>query len=133
MIVIDASAVLELVLATRLADEVDRRVFQSGETLHAPHLIDIEAAHALRRYARTGGATPQRCLSALDNLANLQIERYSHTILLQRIWELRHNLSAYDAAYVALAEALDAPLLTSDGRIARASGHRAQVSVIEQR
>lgn len=130
MIVVDASAILEFLLRTSLADAVDQRVFEPGQTLHAPHLLDIETAHALRRYARAGAGTAERCLIALDNLSKLSIQRYSHTVLLPRIWELRHNLTAYDATYVALAEVLDAPLLTSDRRIAGASGHRATVDLL---
>ena len=130
MIVVDASALLELLLRTPLGGAVTERVFEPDQTLHAPHLLDIEIAHALRRLARTGHALAGRCILALDDLSNFPITRYSHTILLPRLWELRNNLTAYDAVYVALAELLDAPLLTCDGRIGGAAGHRARVDVI---
>jgi predicted nucleic acid-binding protein len=83
-------------------------------------LLDLEIAQALRRYARTGQIPTERCRAALEDLCELPLIRHPHDILLPRIWELRNNLSAYDAAYVALAEALDAPLLTRDERLASA-------------
>jgi predicted nucleic acid-binding protein len=130
VIVVDASAILELLLKTPLANAVADRVFDTTQTLHAPHLLDIETVHVLRRYARMTPQEVERCLLALDNLSKLQIQRHSHTILLPRIWQLRHNLSAYDATYVALAELLDAPLLTCDRRLAGAPGHEANIELI---
>jgi predicted nucleic acid-binding protein len=130
VIVVDASAVLELLLKTPAADEVARRVFEPGQEIHAPHLLDIEAAQVLRRIARSGNVAVARCRAALDVLSGLRILRHPHYPLLPRIWRLRHNLTAYDAAYIALAEALDAPLLTRDRRIAAAPGHRARVDLI---
>lgn len=120
MIVVDASAVLEVLLQTPAASRVSRRMFDSRETLHAPHLLDVEVAQVLRRYARSGAISPDRGAEALTDLADLPINRYPHFILLPRIWQLRHNLTAYDAAYLALAEALDAPLLTRDRALASA-------------
>ncbi|MBI2839878.1 MAG: type II toxin-antitoxin system VapC family toxin [Acidobacteria bacterium] len=130
MTVVDASAVLELLLRTPAAAAVDVRLFGLGETLHAPHLIDVEVAQVLRRYAGTGDVSAARCRAALSDLADLPLTRYPHDILLPRVWEMRGNLTAYDAVYVALAEALDAPLLTRDRRLARAGGHRARIELV---
>jgi predicted nucleic acid-binding protein len=130
VIVVDASAVLEVLLRTPAASAVERRLFGAKEELHAPHLIDIEVAHVLRRYAKAGEMSAERGREALEDLADLSLRRYPHDVLLPRVWELRANLSAYDGAYVALAEALDAPLLTRDRRLANAAGHRARVEVV---
>lgn len=129
MIVIDASAALEMLLQTPAAEKIAARVLQRGETLHAPHLIDVEITQILRRYALSGQVATSRCRDALGDWCAFRIHRYAHEPLITRIWELRDNLTAYDAAYVALAEALDAPLLTRDARIAKAPGHRAQVDL----
>ncbi len=120
MIVVDASAVLEVLLQTAAAGAVSNRIFASGETLHAPHLLDVEVAQVLRRYARSGALSPQRGEEALEDLADLPLNRYPHDVLLPRIWELRHNVTAYDAAYIALAEALSATLVTRDRALADA-------------
>lgn len=125
----DASAVLEVLLQTPAASRLSRRMFDSRETLHAPHLLDVEVAQVLRRYARAGAISPDRGAEALTDLADLPISRYPHFILLPRIWQLRHNLTAYDAAYLALAEALDAPLLTRDRALASV-GARVRVEVV---
>ena len=130
MIVLDASAALELLLRTPAAGVVERRIFSRGQSLHAPHLIDVEVAQVLRRYAASGELDSGRCRDALEDLADLPLTRYPHDLLLPRIWELRENLTAYDAAYVALAEALDAPLLTCDRKLSRASGVRARVELV---
>ncbi len=130
MIVVDASALLEALLRTPAAPAVEERLFDAGHTLHAPHLIDVEVAQVLRRYAATKQVEPGRCRDALIDLLDFPIHRYPHDVLLPRVWELRHNLTAYDAAYVALAEALDAPLLTRDRRLATAPGHRAQIDLV---
>ncbi len=103
------------------------RLFGSGETLHAPHLLDLEIAQVLRRYALGGGLTAGRVREALDDLADLRITRYPHDLFLPRVWELRHTVTAYDAVYLALAENLDATLVTRDRALARARGHRARV------
>ena len=129
MIVVDASALLEMLLRTPAAASVEERLFDAGHTLHAPHLIDVEVAQVLRRYAATGQIQPARCRDALGDLSDLPLSRYPHDVLLPRVWELRHNLTAYDAVYVALAEALDAPLLTCDRRLAAAPGHHARVDL----
>jgi predicted nucleic acid-binding protein len=114
LIVVDASAVLEVLLQTPAASHVSRRMFAEGETLHAPHLIDVEVAHALRRLALSGMISPERGAQSLAYLAQLPLSRYSHLALLPRIWQWRNNFTAYDAAYLALAEALDASLVTRD-------------------
>ncbi len=130
MIVVDASAMIEALLRTPAAAAVDARLFEPGETLHAPHLLDVEVAQDIRRYVANGDIAANRGREAHDDLADLRLRRYPHDWLLPRIWELRHNLTAYDAAYVALAEALDAPLLTRDRRLAAAAGVRARIELI---
>jgi predicted nucleic acid-binding protein len=129
VIVVDAPAILELLLRTPAAAAVERRLFGRRETLHAPHLLDVEVAHVLRRYAFAGDMSPERGREALDDLENLSLRRYPHGVLLPRMWELRANLTAYDAVYIALAEALDTPLLTRDRGLAGAAGHRARVEM----
>ena len=101
-----------------------------GVTLHAPHLIDLEIAQVLRRYCMSNEIRAERAEEALADLEILGIYRHSHDLLLPRVWQLRHNVTAYDAAYLALAEALSAPLLTADRRLARAPGHWATVEVL---
>ena len=130
MIVADASVVLEVLLRTRVAPQIEERIFSPGETLHAPHILDLEVAQVLRRYCVSGTMKPERGLEALVDLADLPITRYPHDIFLPRIWELRHNMTAYDAVYVALAETLSASLLTRDTRLASASGHEAAIVLL---
>ena len=130
MIVVDASAIIEVVLRTRAATAVERRLHDMRETLHAPHLIDIEVAHVIRRSAAIGDIGADRGHAAIEDLADFPMYRHPHLPLLHRIWELRHNLTAYDAAYVALAEVLGAPLVTRDARLAASSAHRAQIELI---
>jgi predicted nucleic acid-binding protein len=130
VIVVDASALLEALLRTRAAEAVEARLFSSRQTLHVPHLIDVEVAQVVRRYAAAGEIDEERGRAVLVDLADLPLTRYSHDFLLPRVWDLRNNLTAYDAVYVALAEALDAPLLTRDRRIAAAAGHYAKVELV---
>ena len=130
MIVVDASALLEALLHTPAAAAVGRRLFGPGETLGAPHLIDAEVTQVLRRYAAIGRNDPERCRGVLSDLMDMPMTRYPHSVLLPRVWELRNDLTAYDAVYVALAEMLDAPLLTRDRRLASAPGHRAMIELV---
>jgi predicted nucleic acid-binding protein len=104
-------------------------VFAEGETLHAPHIIDVEVTQVVRRYWRGGDLTPARGAEALADLAALPLQRYSHEPLIGRMWQLRNNVTAYDAAYVALAEGLDAVLVTLDSALARIPGVRIPVEV----
>ena len=129
MRVIDASALIELLMMTTTGYRVAGRVFAGDESLHAPELIDLEVAQVTRRYAALGDLGSERGHELLQDLQDFAIERYSHRPLLARIWELRENLTAYDAAYVALAELLEAPLLTCDRRLA-AAPHQAAVEVL---
>lgn len=130
MIVVDASALIEALLGTPAAGPVVRRLFQSQQTLHAPHLIDLEVAQVLRRYAAAGDLDHERGRDALADLADLPLRRYPHAFLLSRIWNLRHNFTIYDGAYVALAVVLGAPLLTRDRRLAAAAGDLVRVELV---
>lgn len=128
MIVVDASVMLEVLLRTPAAAAA-REALESGGALHCPHLLDVEVAQVLRRYVRSGELDAARAAAALGDLADFPLVRHPHALLLDRIWELRDNVTAYDAAYLALAEALDAPLVTRDARLAAAPGVRAAVRV----
>lgn len=130
MIVIDASAALELVLATSDGRRVADTVARSGQTLHAPHLIDLEVLQAVRRFARSGQLSVARAAQAWADFADLRIQRYGHLALAARIWELRHNATAYDAAYLALSEALPGTLLTCDAALASLPGIHARVELV---
>jgi predicted nucleic acid-binding protein len=130
LIVVDASALIEVLLRTPAARAVESRLFAPGQTLHAPHLLDIEVAQVIRRYAAKGEIDGERGRVALGDLADLRMQRYPHDFLLPRVWALRNNITACDAVYVALAEALDAVLLTRDRRLAGAGGHQARVEVV---
>jgi len=130
MIVVDASAMLEVLLRTSVAEAVERRLFDSRQTMHAPHLIDVEVAQVIRRYAATRELDADRGRAALADLVDFPLRGYPHDLLLPRVWELRNNLTANDAVYVALAEALAAPLLTRDKRLATAAGHHARVELV---
>jgi len=127
--VVDASAVLELLLGTERAERVAARVLAPDERLDAPHLLDVEVGQALRRAVHLNAVTAARAEQALDDFGNLVIERHAHRELLPRIWQLWDSLSAYDGAYVALGEALDAPVLLVTPSL-RAHGHRARIEVV---
>jgi predicted nucleic acid-binding protein len=137
MIVLDASAAVDWMLQTPAGQRIEQRIYarlgaQSGaqtETLHTVHLLDVEFAQVMRRLVREGTLTPKRAAEAIEDLTALRITRYAPVLLLNRIWRLRQNLSAYDAAYVALAEELKAPLVTRDKRLAAAPGHTAAIEV----
>jgi predicted nucleic acid-binding protein len=130
VIVIDASAILEVLLRTTDARAALEWMQAPRQTLHAPHLIDIEVAQVLRRYATAGGVDAEGYRRALLHFGDLPVIRYPHTQLLARIWELRSQVSARDAAYIALAEMIDAPLITHDRKLARASGHSARIELV---
>ena len=133
MLVIDASAATELLLARPAAEAIAGHISDRGPDLHAPHLIDVEVASAVRRLVASGHAGPPRGEEAIADLLDLPLARYRHDILLPRIWELRDNLSVYDAAYLALAEGLSdegVALLTTDGRLARAVHAHSAVEVL---
>lgn len=119
MIVVDASAMTELLLQTELGERIERRLAQD-EDLHAPHLVDVEVVSALRRLVRTGQVSAERAEDAIEDLQLLLLARHAHEDLLSRAWHLRENVTAYDAVYIALAEALDAALVTCDRALAAA-------------
>ena len=130
MIVVDASALLEFLLQTVLGARVEARLFRDRDEFHAPHLADVEVTQGLRRLVRTGEVSPARAADAIADLADLDLHRHPHLDLLTRAWKLRENVTAYDAMYVALAEALDAPLVTCDRPLASTAGHRATIEVV---
>jgi predicted nucleic acid-binding protein len=129
VIVLDASAAVDWLLQTSAGQRVESRIYSHNEPLHAPHLLDLEVAQVLRRLTREGVVSAHRADEAIHDLLDLRISRYPHFVLLPRIWQFRHNLSAYDAAYVGLAEKLGATLITGDRRLASASGHSARIEV----
>ncbi len=130
MIVVDASVTIEVLLRTPDADRLLARLFDADQPIHAPHLLDLEVAQVLRRYTVRGALRPTRGLAALRLLRAFPLTRHAHAPLLPRIWALRGHLTAYAAAYVALAELLDAPLVTRDRRLGAAPGHRARIEVM---
>ena len=133
MIVLDASALVELVAGTAMGRVVAARIADATIGLHVPHLADVEVTQALRRYVRDGDLDALDAEAALDTLRALDLQRHAHEPLLPRVWELRNNLSAYDAVYVALAEALDGVLVTCDGPLARAPRVNARIELIRPR
>lgn len=127
-VVVDSSVVVERLIG-RPVDAALAERLRGDVEFHAPHLIDVEVLHVLRRLVGRGALSADRAADGRRDLAELLIERYPHGALVDRAWDLRVNLTAYDAVYVALAEALDAVLLTRDTRIAGAPGHLARVEV----
>ena len=125
MIVIDASAAVSALLNAGQA-----RAVLATESVHAPHLIDTEVANALRRQVARGAVTADDGWTALDTWRRLGVTRHPVSGLLDRIWQLRDNVSAYDASYIALAEALGCAVLTADRRLSRAPGTRCSVTVV---
>jgi predicted nucleic acid-binding protein len=128
--VVDASVVLDILLRTSDSEALLDRMLEASPLIHAPHLLDLEVAQVARRYWLAGEIQAARGAELIADLGALPMRRYPHEHLLQRIWELRDNVTAYDAAYIALAEALDMPLLTRDRRLAAAPGHSARVEVV---
>lgn len=129
MLVVDAS-VLVVALADDGPDGDHARTRMRGEVLAAPELVDLEVASVLRRQNLAGAIDVRRAGLALADLAALPLQRAPHLPMLPRCWELRENLTVYDAAYVALAEALEATLITGDRRLARANGPRCDIEVL---
>ncbi len=129
MIVVDASAAVDWLLQTPAGQQIEKRIYARHDSLHAPHLLDLEIAQVLRRLVREGLISSLRGDQAMQDFLDLRITRYPHAILLPRIWQLRHNVAAYDAAYVVLAEKLSATLITRDTRLKSAPGHTAQVEL----
>jgi predicted nucleic acid-binding protein len=130
VIVLDASALVELLLDTATGQAVAARIADPALGLHVPHLADVEVVQALRRYAKDGELDAVAAAVALEGLHALDLQRHAHEPLLDRVWELRPNLSAYDPVYVALAEVLDTRLVTCDGGLARAPGVRRRVELV---
>jgi predicted nucleic acid-binding protein len=130
VIVVDASAVIEVLLNTAAGEALTDRLLEPSETVAAPHLLDVEVLQVLRRYTLVGDIDSERGQQAVEDLHDLPILRYPYDPFLQRTWELRHNVTAYDAVYIALAEALDATLLTRDERLASAPGHGATIELV---
>jgi predicted nucleic acid-binding protein len=133
MLVVDASAITELLLARPVGEQVERHIAAYGYALHAPDLLVVEVLSALRRVVAAGEASTARADEAVTDLLDLPVERYPHDVLARRIWALRDNFSAYDAAYLALAETVTdggAPLLTADARFARAARAHSATDVL---
>lgn len=128
--VIDASAAVELLLGTARGRRLGSRLSAESVEIHVPHLVDLEIAQALRSYVLRGAFNAERGACALRHWRDIQAERYAHHRFLDRIWKLRHNVSAYDAVYVALAEALSTVLLTADRRLAAAPGLEGRIELI---
>jgi predicted nucleic acid-binding protein len=129
VIVVDASALLEVLLQTDAASAIEGR-FARGGGLHGPELLDLEVLQVLRRLVTARTISADRADLAVGALERVALRRWSHGAIRRRTWELRGKLSAYDAAYVALAERLRCPLVTRDGRLARSSGHQARIEVL---
>lgn len=130
MIVVDASAITELLLQTELGSRIEQRLYRDDGDLHAPHLLDVEVVAALRRLVHAGEVRPARAGEAIEDLVLLRVVRHGHRDLAPRAWKLRRNCTAYDAMYLALAEALDATVVTCDRPLGSTPGHSATVEVI---
>lgn len=129
MIVLDASAAVEWLLQTPAGQRIEKRIYSKNQSLHAPHLLDLEVTQVLRRLVREGTVPASRAEQAVLDLQDLRVTRYPHFMLLAEIWRRRHTLSVYDAAYVVLAEKLGASLLTRDSRLAAAPSHSAMIEL----
>lgn len=131
MIVLDASALVELLLDTVAGRRIATLIADPALAVHVPHLVDVETTSVLRRFAREGVIREEEAAAAIEDLLALDLQRHSHEGLLQRACQLRKNLTVYDAVYVALAEAVGATVVTCDGRLGRASGIKARVEVVK--
>jgi predicted nucleic acid-binding protein len=129
VIVLDASAAIDWLLQTAVGQEIEDRLYSRGESLHSPHLLDLEVAQVLRRLVREGAVSAPRADQAIQDLFDLRVTRYPHFVFLPHIWRLRDNFSAYDAAYIALTERLGATLITRDARLASASARRVSIEL----
>jgi predicted nucleic acid-binding protein len=129
MIVLDASAAVDWLLHTPAGQHIENRIYSGNETLHTLHLFDLEVTQVLRRLVHQRVVPVHRADEAVRDLLDLRITRYPHLVLLPRVWQLRPNFSAYDAAYIVLAEKLGAALVTRDERLAAASGHAAAIEL----
>jgi len=129
MIVLDASAAIEWLLQTSAGERIEARIYSRNESLHSPHLLDLEVIQVLRRLIGEDVISSSRADQAIEDLQDLAVTRYPHFLFIPRIWRLRHNVSAYDAAYIALAEELGASLLTRDSRLASVSGLAANIEL----
>ena len=131
--VLDASVVVELVLGTRIGARIRERLHDPRISLHGPELLDLEVLNVLRRYVRAGTVAADRAEAAVRRLDELDLQRHRHGPMLPRIWSWRANLTAYDAAYVALAEVVDCPVLTTDARLSKAPGLPVPVELFDAR
>ena len=131
MLVVDASAVVSAITAGDERSEQIRERLESDDELAAPYLIDLEVLQALRRLARQGELSPDRAVDGVRDLSELAMTRYPHEPFIDRVWELRGNLSAYDAVYLALAEAIAVPLVTCDAALAAAAGDVVEVELFQ--
>jgi predicted nucleic acid-binding protein len=129
VIVLDASAAIDWLLQTGVGKQIEDRLYSRGESLHAPHLLDLEVAQVLGRLVREGAVSAPRADQAVQDLLDLRVTRYPHFVFLSHIWRLRDNFSAYDAAYIALTERLGATLITRDSRLASASARRVSIEL----
>lgn len=130
MKVIDASALVELLIGTPRGLLVAEALSDETQSIHMPHLADVEVAHVLRRLVALKAIPERTAAEAIADLQDLDIDRHAHDPLLERIWELRGNVSAYDATYLALSEVLGATLLTCDRRLAKSADRSARVEVV---
>jgi predicted nucleic acid-binding protein len=130
VIILDASAIVDLVVEPRAVTRAIRARLQADPDIHVPHLVDAEVTNALRRKLLSGQLDPLRARRAIRRLTTMHLVRWQQTQLLGRALALRDQLSAYDAIYVAMAEATGATLVTRDARLARSTGHRARVELV---
>jgi predicted nucleic acid-binding protein len=129
VIVLDASAAIDWLLQTTAGQQIEDRIYSRGESLHAPHLLDLEVTQVLRRLLREGAVSGPRADQAVQDLLDLRLTRYPHFVFLPQIWRLRDNFSVYDAAYVVLTQKIGATLITRDARLASASARTVSIEL----